>query len=154
MKKQIEKLHIAGNVYLWKYTEKTTKYPDWHFTVNRIGSKSLVELLNMMEECEWSCKKEIILTNPTEKQTNVPNYEKGYAKWKGIERMILNLKKDVEKEYWKIIQKDNEVEIQFGGNKLEELREAIKEIPKGGGDYGISNKSEEYILSVWWNLDS
>lgn len=154
MKKQIEKLQIAGKVYLWKYTEKTTKYPDWHFTVNKIASESLQELLDMMEDCEWSSKKEIRLTNPTESQINVPNYEKGNAKAKGMKMLVLNFKKDVEKEYWKIVQKDNEVEIQFGANKAKELKKAIIGIPKGQGDFGIYNTSEEDILYIWWNLDS
>lgn len=154
MKKQIEKLNIVGKVYLWKYTEKTEKYADWHFTVDKVASKSLEELLNMMLECEWSCKKEIRLSRPTENQLGVPNFEKGYAKWKGMEMMVLNFKRDVEKEYWKIIGKLDEVEIQFGEEKLEALRKAIAGIPNGYGDFGISNEQEEDILCVWWNLDS
>jgi hypothetical protein len=154
MKKQIEKMNIVGRVYLWKYTEKTTKFPDWHFTVDKVASASLLELLKMMEECEWSSKKEIILFQPTENQIGVPNYENGYAKWKGMDTMILNFKKDVEKDYLKIIQRDNEVEIQFGENKFEELKKAIDGIPKGRGDFGIYNPLDEDILSIWWNLDS
>ena len=154
MKEQIKNLNIAGRVYLWKYKEKTTKFPDWHFTVDRVASASLLELLKMMYECEWSSKKEIHLTQPTENQTRVPNFDKGYAKWKGMETLILNFKKNVEKEYWEIRQKDNEVEIVFGEDKFEKLKTAIEGIPKGLGDFGIYNKSEEDILYIWWNLDS
>jgi hypothetical protein len=48
---------------------------------------------------------------------------------------------------------DNGIEIQFGKEKLTELQNAINGIPKGNGDFAISDQNEENILYFWWNLE-
>ena len=151
MKDQIEKLNIIGKIYAWKYLENTRNYPGWNFTVDRKASESLFKLLNLMEKCEWSSKKEIQASIPTENQTKVPNNQNGSAKWKAASKVIFNLKKTAEKQYWEVIEKETEIEIQFGENKLVEFEKAITGIPNGKGDFAISNDFGESILYFWWN---
>lgn len=151
MKDRIEKLNITGKVYAWKYLENSRNYPGWNFTVDKRASESLFELLNLMEQCEFSSKKEIQITIPTENQIKVPNNQNGSAKWITASKLILKLIKKTEKGHWEIIEKETEIEIQFGENKLVEFGKAITGIPKGNGDFAISSDSGESILCFWWN---
>jgi hypothetical protein len=84
MKEKIEKQKFDGNVYAWKYLENSRNYPGWNFTVDKTGSGSLLELLDLMKRCEWSSKKEIQTSTPTERQISVPNNQNGNAKWKTV----------------------------------------------------------------------
>ena len=154
MKEKIEKQNIDGKVYVWKYLENSRNYPGWNFTVDKTGSRSLLELLDLMKRCEWSSRKEIQISNPTENQIKVPNNQKGNAKWKTVSKLILSSKKVAEKELWKVIENETEIEIQFGENKLIEFEKAISGIPKGIGDFAISSDSEEDIVYLWWNFES
>jgi hypothetical protein len=154
MKDKIEKHKIDGKVYTWKYLENSKNYPGWNFTVDKTASGSLVELLNLMKQCEWSSRKEIQISKPTENQIKVPNNQNGSAKWKTVSKLILTSKKTAEKEFWKVMEKENEIEIQFGENKLVDFEKAISEIPKGIGDFAITSDSEDNILYLWWNSES
>lgn len=155
VKEKIAKQNINGNIYAWKYLENSRNYPGWNFTADKNGCESLLELLDLMKLCEWSSKKEIITSIPTEKQIKVPNNQRGLAKWKSISKLILSSKKGIEKNHWKIIEDENEIEIQFGEDKLVELEKAIIGIPNGEGDFAISNSpyDDDNIFYIWWNLE-
>ena len=155
MKDRIAKQNIKGKIYAWKYLENSRNYPGWNFTVDKNGCESLLELLDLMKLCEWSSKKEIYTSIPTEKQIKVPNNQRGLAKWKSVSKLILSSKKGDEKNHWKVIENGNEIEIQFGEDKLIEFEKAIIGIPKGEGDFAISNNAydDENIFYIWWNLE-
>jgi hypothetical protein len=70
-----------------------------------------------------------------------------------VSKLILSSKKVAEKELWKVIENETEIEIQFGENKLIEFEKAISGIPKGIGDFAISSNSEEDIVYLWWNVE-
>lgn len=149
MKEQINKLKINGNIYFWKYLENSRNYPGWNFTVNKIGGENLLELIRLMRTCEWSSKKSIQITEPSQKQLKVPNNSNGKAKWKTFKILTLNHRKDFEKEYWKIIENPEEVEIIFGEEKLIKFESFLSRILNNDGDFSISDNDEENILYFW-----
>lgn len=153
-KAQTERYKISGKVYIWAYKDNYSNYPGWNFTANTKASENLSELLNLMSECELSTKKKIMLALPTQAQLNVPNNQNGLAKWKSKPNLILNYKTSESKNHWLISEIDNGIEIQFGKAKLNELQSAINEIPKGHGDFAISDKKNKNILFFWWNLEN
>ena len=152
VKGQIEKYKVVGDIYVWKYRENQRNYPGWNFTMDKNASFSMVELLNLMDSCEWSSKKLILLSKPTQMQLDVPNNMKGKAKFKGYEELILNFRKTEDENYWVITELKDCIEIKFGKNRLSELKNAIMGIPLGKGDFGISDENEDNILNIWWNL--
>jgi len=149
MKDKIEKLNINGKIYVWKYIENSRNYPGWNFTADKKASESFTELFRLMQSCAWSSKKEIKTTIPTEIQIKIPNNRNGIAKWKSVSKLSICLKKIDDKNFWKIMEKEDEVEIHFGENKIVELETAINRISKGNGDFAISNNLEEDILYFW-----
>ena len=149
MKAQIEKHKVNGKVYTWTYKDNSRNYPGWNFTVNSKASKSLSELLDLMSSCEWSTKKKITTELPTQAQLDVPNNQNGIAKWKSKTNLILNCKMSESENHWLINELDDGIEIQFGKAKLIELQSAINGIPKGNGDFAISDQNEQNILYFW-----
>jgi hypothetical protein len=152
MKKLIEKFHVKGNVYLWKYKENQRNYPGWNLTVDNIASESITQLLDLMQRCEWSSSKLIILSRPTNDQIRVPNNWNGTASWKWAENLVLSSIKTDGFNHWKIYEKYPKLEIAFGSSKLEELKSAVTGIPHGKGDFSIETENDDDILNFWWNL--
>jgi hypothetical protein len=111
MKVQIEKYKVSGKVYTWTYKGNNRNYPGWNFTVDLKASKSLSELLNLMNTCEWSTKKTVSTELPTQAQLNVPNYENGNAKWKSKPNLTLNYKTSEQENHWLTKELDNRIEI-------------------------------------------
>lgn len=153
MKELINKYTVYGKFYCWTYKDNLRNYPGWNFTVDSKGSESLCELLNLMISCEWSTKKKISLELPTKMQINVTNNQNGIATWKSKPNLILNYNTCESENYWLINEFDNEIEIQFGKEKLTELQNAINGISRGIGDFAISDANDENILYFWWNLE-
>ncbi|SDH08093.1 hypothetical protein [Psychroflexus sediminis] len=153
MKAEIEKYKVKGKVYTWTYKDNQRNYPGWNFTVDSNASESLFELLNLMDACEWSTKKTLPTTSPTQNQLNVPNNQNGTAQWKSKPNLTLNYKTNESENHWRINELNNGIEIQFGKTKLTELQNAINGIPKGNGDFAICDQNEENILYFWWSLD-
>ena len=149
MKSKIEKHKINGKIYTWIYKDNNRNYPGWNFTIDSKASENFLELLNLMNTCEWSTKKAIKTELPTQAQLNGVNNQSGIAKWKSKPNLTLNCKTNESRNHWLINELDNGIEIQFGKTKLVELQNAIKEIQKGNGDFAISDKNEENILYFW-----
>jgi hypothetical protein len=153
MKAQIEKYKVIGKVYIWTYRDNQNNYPGWNLTVDKLASQSLSDLLDLMNACEWSSKKTFGLEVPTDLQIGVPNNQNGKARWKTVSNLTFNHRKNESINHWLIKTSKNNVEIQFGKNRLTELQAAINGIPHGKGDFAISSHDDENILYFWWNLE-
>lgn len=153
MKEQINKLKVKGKIYIWKYLENSRNYPGWNITTDKIGGESLLKLIDLMITCKWSSKKTFQTIEPNKNQLNVPNNKNGKAEWKSVQNLTLNLKKEIEPDFWEIIDKGNEIEILLGNNSLLKLEKAIKRILNNDGDFAIySSNDDENVLYFWWNL--
>jgi hypothetical protein len=153
MKTRIEKYKVGGKVYIWTFKENSRNYPEWNFTVDLKASKSLSELLDFMNKCEWSTNKTIKTEKPTRLQLDVPNNLYGTAKSISKSNMTFKCKTTETTNHWLIKETDNGIEVQFGKEKLIELQNAINGIPENRGDFAISDNNDNNILYFWWNLD-
>lgn len=153
MKEQINKLKIKGKIYIWKYLENSRNYPGWNITTDKIGGENLLELIDLMKICNWSSKKSIKTIEPSNNQLNVPNNRNGRAEWKSAQNLTLNLNKEIEPDFWEVIDKENDIEILLGKNSLLKFENSIRRILNNDGDFAISDNEEENILYFWWNLE-
>lgn len=154
MDSQIEKYKPKGRIYIWKYTEKYSKFESWHFTLDQEGANSLSILLDLMKESQYPSKKNVAATYPGRDQLDVPNYLNGKAKWVSKPYVTFSFKKYENENYWEIKENADSIELRFGYDKLLELKKAIQDIPKGKGDYGICDANENKSLMIWWNLEN
>jgi len=151
MKEKIAKLKIIGRVFIWKYSDNIGNYPDWNLSVDKLASKELSNLLDMMNECEWSTNKTISTSKPTESEIAVPNNQNGNAKWLTKPAIIFCTKSSFSPHHWVINEMPDSIEINFGKQKLQRLKEAIISIPSGNGDFSIADENQKNILTFWWN---
>lgn len=149
MKEQINKLKIKGKIYIWKYLENSRNYPGWNITADKIGGENLLELIDLMKTCKWSSKKSIQTIEPSNNQLNVPHNRNGRAEWKSARNLTLNLKKEIEPDFWEVIDNENDIEIILGKNSLLKLENSIRRILNNDGDFTISDNDEENILYFW-----
>ena len=154
MKEIINKLKVKGKIYIWKYLENSRNYPGWNITTDKIGGESLLELIDLMKTCKWSSKKTFQTIEPNKNQLNVSNNRNGKAEWKSAQNLTLNLKKEIEPDFWEVIDKGNDIEILLGNNSLLKLENSIKRILNNEGDFAISSNDDENILYFWWNLEN
>lgn len=152
MKGKIEKLKISGGVYIWKYTDNDRNYPGWNMTVDNSASQELSLLLDLMEKCEWTTNKKVLTTRPTDREIGAPNNRNGIAKWTTKSTIIFSLQTNKTPDYWMTTETADELEISFGKEKLQGLKDAIINIPKGKGDYSIADKDDSNILTFWWRV--
>ena len=149
LKSQIAKFKATGNLYLWTYTENDRNYLGWNISATRESVKSLYELLNMMERCEWSTTKEVKVQPPTPNLLNTVNNRNGQANWKSTLELILKSKKNIDDNSWNYRIGTNNLELTLGVKKLIELRNSLNEIQKGNGDFAISDELGDNILYFW-----
>ena len=147
MKHEIEKFTIKGEIYIWKYLENENNYPGWNISFDRNVSEKLLELLNLMDNCEWSSKKTLQTNFPSQTQLGIANNRSGNAKWKSKSSLVLNLKKD-EPTLWKIIEDEKQIEIRFGQKKLIEFRKAVVRKTNNLNDFAIY-LDDENCLYFW-----
>jgi len=147
MKLEIEKFKFVGEIYIWKYTSNNKNYPGWNLSLNISGAQSLLKLLDLMLQSEWSVKKAIEVNNVTNFQTDIPqNRNSG---WESKKTIIFNYKKNNYFDYWQIIENGQNLEILFDNEKLLKLKESIHNLIFGKRDFAISDSNEENILYFW-----
>lgn len=151
IKSQIGKLKLTGTLCLWTYTENDRNYPGWNIGATRESVKSLHELLNMMERCEWSTTKAVKVQPPTPKLLNNVNNRNGQANWKSTSELILKANKNIDENSWNFRIGTNNLELTFGTKKLIELRNSLNEIANGNGDFAITDDLDDNILYFWPN---
>lgn len=149
MKNIIEKFTIEGNIYIWKYTENTRSFPDYNITFEKKAGQDLIKLLDLMIDCEWSTKKMLKSNPPDIDILNSANNNKGLANWKSETYIILSLRKNEDENFWKIINHEDSLEIQFGINKALEFQKSIEAVFIGKNDFAISDDNDENILYFW-----
>ncbi|WP_421765240.1 hypothetical protein [Ekhidna sp.] len=151
IKSQIRKLKLTGTLYLWTYTENDRNYSGWNLSTTPESLSDLHELLNLMEQCQWSTTKTIRVQPPTPTQLNTVNNRNGKANWKSTSELILKANKNVDADSWNYRIGTNNLELTFGTKKLVELRNSLNKISKGNGDFAITDELDENILYFWPN---
>ena len=149
LKNQIERFKVSPNISIWKYLENNRNYPGWNFNASPNTVQEIIHLLMLMEECQYSTSKKMILKKTTDSQLRIPNNRKGLAKIKSLNELVLYSKKESDSNLWKINEIDSRIEVYFGEDKLKELVNSLNRIIKGENDFAISDINEENIIYFW-----
>jgi len=153
IKTEIEKLKVSGKIFIWRYTDNDRNYPGWNLTVDKMASQDLSQLFRLMEQCDWSTKKSVSTSQPTDKELSVPNNRQGTAKWMSKPAITFIVRKDGGADVWAVHEKKNEIEIALSKNRLQQLRDAILDVPNGRAETSIADSKQENILTFWWRLE-
>jgi hypothetical protein len=146
----IEKLQKKGYITVWRYTENTRNFPGWNISFDELGFQFIKDLLDLMNNSQWSSKKDIGIDLPTKKILDGVNNLKGKASWKSIKKLSLQFKKNYsEDSIWEISLNNNLLIVTFNSLKLQELKESIIRVNNGSGDFAIADSESNNILYFW-----
>ena len=122
------------------------KSDHWNLTADDECCRSLIELIDLMQNAQWSSRAQVSLTMPD----RTANGDVAGAKFaKSIE--ICYPKDQVGREHWEI-RSDQNLSLEIGFDRLFELRSVVNDIRVGNGDYSIG--SDANPLWVWWWVNS
>jgi len=153
MKEKIEKHKISGQVFIWKYSGNTRNYSGWNFTVDKLACQELSSLFDMMNDCEWSTSKTVQTSKPMQTEIAVPNNQnRSNTKWLTKPAIVFCVNFNLPAYHWSINETPDSLQINFGKQMLQKLKEAIIKMSNGNGDFSLSDENQENILTFWWNL--
>lgn len=133
----------AGRVHLWHYA---TDSHGWHLTADSTASEALIQLLGLMRDAQFTAKQTIALSSFVADErpaANFPGRFKTYRQWH-----LVHSKQKHADYHWRLTADDEQVTLEVGTARLDELRQGIDNIRRGIGDYHIGTEGME--LWFWW----
>lgn len=137
----VDRWRQRGRIAMW--TEPNSSA--WNFCADATGCDSLISLLQLMENAEWSSKASLKLSRPKMTASGDP------AQIRFANNMTIAYPKGrVAEDHWGLAGK-REPTLKFGLQGLQEFKSAINDIKVGKGDYSIGESPNE--LWIWWWVD-
>jgi hypothetical protein len=142
---------IAAAVYLWCYPDAGKSYAGWHLTADADGCASLLGAFDELASARGEHQSRLQnVIPPTAKILSVPGCPSAARSAKRL-RIVVD-RTNVRR--FELGDRDGEVSLQVGIDRLGELRAHVEEIPKGGGDESIvadgKRPPREQRLWFWW----
>ena len=145
-----------GKLYLWRYIDSPGGYRGGHLTADQAGCESLDALLTQFIETPRSRRARVRVTRPTAAILGVPNAQGGRARWAAPKELQIELFEETPPEMWQFTTKGERYELLAGRDRLQELRDAVRGILKGQGDFalgpeeGSDSEWDAMCLNIWW----
>jgi hypothetical protein len=136
----------TGNIYLWRYKDNPKNLPGHHLTADHEGIESVSMLIQMLLQSSTETKRTLRLTAPKDTESAVPD-PRSKKKIESVEKLVLQFEAQND-SFWSLTGDKNKLMLRAGRTKLLKLREGLKDIEKGRGDYYIGPKGQE--LWFWW----
>jgi hypothetical protein len=137
----VDRWHQRGQFCVWKHKQRTL---DWNFAADDVACGALLELLDLLENSKWGCRKAVNLIKARRTATGAPEHRAVFAK-----QLIIKYRGcGVPDDFWSLEENGPAVTLVVGRSQLKRLREAVSDMKNGGEDYCIG--SDEGPLWVWW----
>jgi hypothetical protein len=146
---KITKWNHRGKTYLWRYKDNARNYPGWHFTADDESCDAFHELFEIMNAARYSGVCTISITAPTPEVLSVPNNRDGKARYESAKQLMVKYDPS-QPHLWDITFKTSSVTLSIGKNHVQALRQGIKDIKTGNGDYAIGPMDKGNCLWIWW----
>lgn len=138
----------AGRISLWRYTANERNFSGWHLNADSAGCASLLALLDELAE-RPGMPRTVRICAPEPAQLSVPNNQGGKAPWLAPQRLRLSCSDEA--SVWQFPSDLDPASLNFGAAWLSQLREGVKGIQAGRGDYCIgSDNDRSFNLWFWW----
>lgn len=141
-----------GRTCLWRYKPKLKLYDSWHFTADAEGCDSLVELLELMSQAEYSQHRTLTLTDPQPVGADQIFGPHEMKVWHP-EKLRLSFDPTMSTAPG-LVEVDGRIEFALSPAEIQDLREAIADVRKGDADFGVGfgDKQENsmHIVRFWW----
>lgn len=134
-----------GQLFLWKYTLNTRNYPGSHLTWDIDGQRSLIDLLELLENSSVGTSRTLKLHAPSETALSVPNNKvQKVISW---EKLSITL---VDSANSHLSETQNSLSMEANSEKLSELRDAIHQVEESRDESTLGFAVNR--LTLWWSL--
>ena len=128
----------TGKIFIWRYDGNPKNYRGWHMSADKLGCKSLLELLEIYKQYNTDVWRTLQLSTPTSEQYLVPS-----RRFIPIIESKLTIQKNENSEFWKIEKIRSKLMIETGTNNLAKLISGVNDVMNNKGDYFIGSKGQE-----------
>lgn len=142
---KVQQIKKKGKFYLWSYKPEQKSNSGVHFTCSTEAIDSFNQLSKAMLESKWPNKKEIELSEPSDKQISICGNE-----GKSFKSLVIKHDKELEIKTFEVERKDLKVTLTLSSDSLELLNNSISKIKENEGDYSLG---ESIPFWLWWNLE-
>ena len=140
----VDRWSQLGVVYLWK--NKHPRMHEWAIMADDRACDSILDLLARMENAQWPSKRTLFVAKPTRPPDHGGDYKyRGATEW-----TIVYRKGTVSNDHWLLEERGQGILLSVGLSRLRELRDAMIDMKRGGGDYSIGD--DETPLWIWWYI--
>jgi hypothetical protein len=137
----VDRWRQLGTLYLLQ-----TKHPrmcEWAMMADDPACDAMLDLLNRMKSARWPSKRTLSAVKPT----RPPDHGGDYAFRGATEFTIIYRKGTVANDHWLLEERDRGIVLSVGLSRLHELRDAITDMKRGGGDFAIGG--DKGRLWIW-----
>ncbi len=143
----VERWHQHGTIVMWMNRRDSRR--EWNIAADDAACDALLQLFYLMENGEWSGKKELHLTKPMKTPDHGGNFP-----FRSATQLTIKYPKDrVPEDHWQFTETDRKLLLEIGLARLQELRDAINDMKQGGGDYLIGDRENNPLWIWWWIND-
>ena len=144
----VERWRQRGTIAMWM-NRRDPRRSEWNIAADDAACDGLLQLFDLMENGEWSSKKELRLTKPVK----TPDHG-GDFPFRSAKQLTIKYPKDrVSNNHWQFTENGRKLLLEIGLTRLQELREAITDMKTGGGDYLIGDRDNNPLWIWWWIND-
>jgi hypothetical protein len=146
-KKQCHAWKQEGLVSLWRYEPRNRNFDGWHITADKTGCASLIDLLDALSMDGPGATRSVGISTPTKAMIAVPNCP--VRTFVAPSALRITIAKDPTE--WRFPVASEYAQLSMGMGWLPLMRQGIKDIVDGDGDYSIGSSGKDDLpLWFWW----
>lgn len=141
MNDAVRQWRLSGNVYLWRYKGNARNYPGWHLPADTLACASLLDLIKLMSDSQFTSEVMLPLSPPTPREIRLPN-----AKFIHLPATLLLIYYSPIKltaDHWQLTESNGRVRLEVGSDHLSEFQKGIAGIVPHENDYWIGVSGQE-----------
>ena len=150
--RKVEKLKMDGDISCWQYKDNIRNYGGWNFFSNTKGIESLISLLNLMQDAQYSSTKTLPLKSVPQKALKSAKNLNGSARFYSANYLTIKATKNEKPEFLFQANTDSEAKhlvLSINPYYLKKLISALVSYSNGEYDFGVGNDDGENYFVFW-----
>lgn len=151
----VNKWKQKGSVCVWQYVDVSPNYYGWHFSANRAGCDSLLDLIQLFKQAKWNAKVEVHISPATKDILKIPGVRGGDAPARSPNAIELTFSPAADPpNKWELGFRGMNLSLTLGPAMLQEFEQLVADVSRGRDDYSIGPEDRASRLWCWqWGGD-
>ena len=140
----------SGRLYFWTYRPQKRNFIGWHFAADAAGKDSIIKLLEVLPNTDYSTKRTVKLTPPPDNVLNVPFSPRHNHKVVLPAALKIVFQPEWPEEAWQVLTDGDHAEVSLGRGSMGELAEAVRRTKNGDYDFAIGPRRQDSPQVIWF----